>query len=77
MCACFRLQKNNIFCKSFYFLSIFAAISCAEKIPDSEIFNGEIKIIDDTVKSITELQGKAKKLFSMELHTDFQRFTIL
>ncbi|MDR2423650.1 MAG: hypothetical protein LBD59_02860 [Prevotellaceae bacterium] len=33
-------------------------MSCAEKVTDSEIFNGEIKIIDDTVKSIVEMQGK-------------------
>ncbi|MDR2423649.1 MAG: hypothetical protein LBD59_02855 [Prevotellaceae bacterium] len=42
----------------FYILAIFAAVSCAEKVTDSEIFNGEIKIIDDTVKSIVEMQGK-------------------
>ncbi|MDR2423651.1 MAG: hypothetical protein LBD59_02865 [Prevotellaceae bacterium] len=42
----------------FYILAIFAAVSCTQKVTDSEIFNGEIKIIDDTVKSIVEMQGK-------------------
>jgi hypothetical protein len=42
----------------FYILAIFAAMSCAQKVTDSEIFNGEIKIIDDTVTSIIEMQGK-------------------
>jgi hypothetical protein len=40
-----------------YFLVVFGIISCDVKVNDSDIFNGEIKVIDDTVKSIAELQS--------------------
>ena len=46
--------KQFILC----FLFLFIVLSCTKKVADSEIFNGEIIIIDDTVKSITKLQGK-------------------
>jgi hypothetical protein len=41
-----------------YFLIVFSITSCDVKVNDSDIFNGEIKIIDDTVKSIAELQPR-------------------
>jgi hypothetical protein len=39
-----------------YFLILSCIISCDVKVSDSDIFNGEIKTIDDTVKTIVEME---------------------
>jgi hypothetical protein len=50
-------MKKNLFVGTMiYFGVVLGIISCDIKVNDSDIFNGEIKAIDDTVKLIPELQ---------------------
>jgi hypothetical protein len=48
--------QNNVKRLLYLFLTAFNIISCDVKVNDSDIFNGEIKTIDDTVKLTAELQ---------------------
>jgi hypothetical protein len=41
-----------------YVLIIFGAVSCDVKVKDSDIFNGEIRIVSDTIKTVSELQSE-------------------